>query len=101
MDDSPDLGHDANLALYQSAVRTSLMCAGIVGQFDIPALLEAIERADAMGPLFDPTLWISNHGKMEEDREVLKAALPLWRLCQKLKQLREQQVPVASPAPPG
>lgn len=76
-------------AEYRAAVTGVVVCARVLNQFDIPKLLEAIERADSFGCFFDPTLWINNRGKMNEDREVLEAALPLWRLAKKLQAMNE------------
>ena len=45
-------------------------------------LLADIDRADALGPLLDPTLYREKHRAMEEDAEVFRAALRFlstWR----------------------
>jgi hypothetical protein len=74
---------------YQAAVRTVALLSSILLQHDIPELLAAIEHADAVGPLVDPTLWRNNHKKMAEDREILQAALPMYALGSRLANLRE------------
>jgi hypothetical protein len=52
---------------------------------DIPKLLADIERADAVGWAIDPTLYRDKVDAMNEDREVLKAALPLWHLAAEIQ----------------
>ena len=73
---------------YQSAVQASVLCSRMLSQYDIPQLLRDIEHADAVGGLFNPSLWIQKRIAMYEDREALEAALPLWRLAKKLEQGR-------------
>lgn len=62
---------------YRSAVMTAAMAAQLLAQHDIAALLADIATADAIGPVLDPTLWRDKHEAMEQDRELLKAALAL------------------------
>jgi hypothetical protein len=71
---------------YQGAVQGVVLCARLIEQYDIPKLLEAIERADAFGGMLDPTLWRGKHGAMMEDKAVLEAGLPLWRLAKKIRE---------------
>lgn len=69
---------------YQAAVIACHVAARMLAQHPVEKLLEAIERADSVGPLLDPTLWMKKRGAMNEDREMLKAALKLSKLGQKL-----------------
>ena len=64
--------YKSQLLLVASAAKTLIF-------IDVRDLLDKINRADTMGPIMDPTLWMKNHGKMDEDKEMLEAALPLWR----------------------
>jgi hypothetical protein len=41
--------------------------------------LAAIDKADALGPFIDPTMWMQGHDKMAEIRKIIAAALPLKR----------------------
>jgi hypothetical protein len=59
------------------------MAAKLLTYIDIPQMLADIERADTLGPLLDPTLWMNKSEAMNQDRELLKAALPLWKLAKK------------------
>jgi len=80
---------------FQGAVHSAVLCAKLLQAHDLPAMLAAIEHADAIGPLADPTLWNQNHKAMQQDREVLEAALPLWQLGKKL------DAPMGEPAEEG
>jgi len=67
----------SNIEEYQSAVRTCALVAQMLAQHDIPQLLRDIGRADLVGPLLDPTLWLAKHQAMLEDKSLLEAALGL------------------------
>jgi hypothetical protein len=75
---------------HRSAIQAACVCARMLKQYDIPKLLLAIEHADALGPYLDPTLWIKKAKAMLEDKEMLEAALPLWRLAEKLEKLIDE-----------
>jgi NADH pyrophosphatase NudC (nudix superfamily) len=68
-------------AVYQNFLRTCAMCAQLLAtqEQDIPDLLRSIDRADAIAPLMDPTLWMKKRDAMLMDKELLEAALPLVR----------------------
>jgi hypothetical protein len=78
---------DEDIEAYQAAVRAIALVAKLVVQHDIPKFLEAIEHADSVGPLLEPTLWREKRKAMLEDRELLRAALPLFDLGKKLEML--------------
>ncbi|OHD23791.1 MAG: hypothetical protein A2Y38_17015 [Spirochaetes bacterium GWB1_59_5] len=63
-----------NEAEYKAAVIAAVTCARMLAQHDIPALLEAIDYAESVGPIIDPTLWRNKAKAMSEDRELLLAA---------------------------
>jgi hypothetical protein len=75
---------EAAIAEYQSAIVTVVTCARLLATHDIPALLAAIETADSVGPILDPTMWRAKKPAMDEDKQMLQAALPLWRLAELL-----------------
>lgn len=87
--------------MTQAEYRSLFAAIGVTGQlllqFDLEQLLRDMERAEAFGCFADPTLWIDKIGKMREDREVVEAALPLWRMAKKLK---ERAAADATAAPP-
>lgn len=84
-DDGPPLEIDE----HQSAVCAAVVCARMLKQYDIPELLRAADRAEAVGPFLDPTLWQKKHKALAEDKEMLEAALPLWRLAKHLEERNE------------
>lgn len=53
---------------------------------DLPVerMLNAIELADAFGPMVDPTLYRANAESMHQDRDALRAAVPLVELGRRL-----------------
>lgn len=75
---------DRQQAEYRDAVSACVMCAQILLMHDIRGMLDAIDKADAVGPLLDPTLWIKKNQAMAEDRKILLAALPLRNLADML-----------------
>lgn len=82
MSDPRELRHRQQLIM----VATS---ASILADLDIPGMIADIARAEALGPLLDAKAWKDRHAQMEQDKEMLTAALPLWRFGQKLKELAD------------
>lgn len=76
---------------YQDAVITAVLCAKMLSVHDLPALLEAIEHGDSVGPVLEPTLWREKRGAMVEDRAALRAALPLHEFGKKLAAIRAEK----------
>ena len=83
MDPKQDRQTQQAIQHYQQAV----MCCHVAGQmlarFDLDFLLTAINRAEAVAPLTDPTLYREKSEAMNRDKEILKAARPLWLLFKK------------------
>lgn len=75
----------AQIAEYQAAVRATALVASMLVQYDLPELLAAIGRAEAVGPILDPTLYREKARAMDEDKALLEAALPLWQMGKKLR----------------
>jgi hypothetical protein len=72
---------------YQPTVIAAALCAKMLAQYDLRGVLDAIERAEATGSLFHPSLWMEKRRRaMAEDKALLEAALPLWVLGRKLKE---------------
>lgn len=67
----------ADIAAYQHAIRTCAAAREVLSGLDIPGLLRAIDHADALGPILDPTLYREKAKAMAEDKALLQAALPL------------------------
>jgi hypothetical protein len=74
---------DPKVLEYQAAVRIAALAAALLQEHDLPELLRAIDHSHAVGPILDPTLYREKAGAMELDRELLDAALPLWKLGRK------------------
>jgi len=70
---------------YQGAVVMVAAMARLLAGYDVPGLLADIEHAEAIGPVLDPTLYRDKAKAMGEDRELLRAALPLYQLGKKLE----------------
>lgn len=68
-------------ARYKQAILAVATCAKIIALHDLRGLLEAIDRAETLGPLLDPTLYRDKADDMRADAELLRAALPLWRMA--------------------
>lgn len=76
---------NADVELYRSAVQASALCAGLLAQHDIPKLLRDIGHSHSIGPILDPTLYRDRSRAMDEDAEILRAALPLRNLGVRLE----------------
>ena len=71
---------DPRVAMYRAAVLACAAAGGMLAAHDLAETLRAIETAETMGPIIDPTLFKDKAKAMREDAELLRAALPLWRL---------------------
>lgn len=71
------MADQTKIAEYQEAVKACALARALLQVHDIPGMLRAIDHADAVGPILDPTLYRERAGAMAEDRQLLKAALPL------------------------
>lgn len=78
------------IAEYQVTVGEVMLMAERLAQLGIPELLAAIERAEAMGPILDPTLWVAKNRAMQEDKELLLAALPLRNIAEVLHEKNKE-----------
>lgn len=75
---------------YQAAVIACHVAARMLAQHPIDKLLEAIERADSIGPILDPSLWMKKRDAMNDDREVLRAARKLAEIGRHLAEQEEE-----------
>lgn len=60
---------------YRAALAACVLARDLLRQHDLSALLRAIDRADAVGAMLDPTLYRDRAHLMHEDRAVFSAAL--------------------------
>lgn len=70
---------------YQQSLITVATTARLLVDVDVPDLLRRIERAHSFGCMVDPTLYREKVEAMDQDKEMLEAALPLWRWAQAMK----------------
>lgn len=69
-----------------------MMLAGqarVVSYVDIPEMLRQIDHVDSVGAILDPTLYRAKVDAMHQDKELLEAALPLYRWAEKMKAIAE------------
>lgn len=78
-------GNDQSSHEWQASLLRVYAATRLLGDEDIPAMLEKISRAETLGPPVDPTLWLEKHAAMELDRRMLEAALPLHRYGREMK----------------
>jgi hypothetical protein len=67
------------VADYRAAVIACHKARALLHEHDLPSLLAAFGRAETTGPVLDPTLWREKAKLMEQDKEILRAALVLWK----------------------
>lgn len=69
---------------YEQVLRSAHMARAIARGLDeqgyLDDALSAIDRADSVGIMLDPTLYRANARRMHEDREVIAALRALARL---------------------
>jgi hypothetical protein len=73
---------DAYRDAYRNARLACELARNLLREHDFGELLRAIGRAEALGPMLDPTLYREKAGAMDEDRKVFEAAarfLGAWR----------------------
>lgn len=70
---------------YQQQLFTVATTARLLVDVDIPDLLQRIERAHSLGSMIDPTLYRDKVVAMDQDKDMLEAALPLWRWARKIR----------------
>src|ERR1700674_4580087 len=83
---------------YQTTVASCALVGSMLTQYDLPKILQMIGRAETVGPMVDPTLWIKKHEAMGEDKKLLEAALPLWRWAKEQQKIAERRLASTSGA---
>jgi len=59
---------------YENIQELLISQGRIFALLDLEGFLSAIEHSDAVGPLFQPTLWMAAHDRMEIIRTLAKGA---------------------------
>lgn len=80
---------------HAQAMLLVLAAARLLAHLDLDERLRDIARADSIAQIVAPTLYRNRSREMHEDKEILEAALPLWRLARKL--LAEEPRPLSAP----
>lgn len=63
--------------IYRNQLQFAWVVAGWVSRMPAAEMLEAAERADAVGPLLDPTLYIEKGKALAGDIALLRALVEL------------------------
>jgi len=74
----------AQIQEYQAVVLACHTAARMLAQYDLGELLRDIDRAEGLGPILDPTLYREKRQAMQEDKEIVEAALPLWKFGRRI-----------------
>lgn len=69
---------------WQTDLTTVYTVARLLAMLPLERMLAAIEQADAVAPIVDPTLYRANAPKMHEDRDAIRAAVPLAELGRRI-----------------
>ena len=56
---------------YELTLRQAYLVAQMLRRVDVRGALDVISRAESIGPILDPTLWMRNSQKMHEDKAVV------------------------------
>jgi hypothetical protein len=72
-------------AEYQQALFTVATAGRLIVEADVPELLRKIEHCEAFGGFVDPTLYRDKIKDVQHDKDMLEAALPLWRWARKVQ----------------
>ena len=70
---------------YQNSMLLLIGQCRVVAALDLDELHRAQVHAQDFGCFTDPTLWREKIKALTEDRELVEAALPLWRYAKKLE----------------
>ena len=69
-----------------------VMLAGMVRDMDLTGFLRAIDTAEAVGPLFDPTLYIAAHEKLRVVRTLAEGLMlfqkSIGRAGERIKEMK-------------
>lgn len=69
---------------YRAAIAAVHVAMRLLSQWDLEQLLDDMQYALDFGPFVDPTRWIEKHEVLEQDKALIKSALPLFRAAKAL-----------------
>ena len=64
-----------NEAEYRAELHSILTMAALIGKLKIYKVLRAMERAETLGPIADPTLFREASSGLQRQKEIVEAAL--------------------------
>lgn len=70
---------------YRADMTAVYTAAALLADVPVDRMLAAIDTADAVAPILDPTLYQRQARAMHEDRDALRAAVPLAELGRALR----------------
>jgi hypothetical protein len=71
--------HELQMVEYRSALYMIIAAGEALTTLNLPDLLNQISRAEAVGPILDPTLFRNKYQALRIDKALIEAAMPLWR----------------------
>lgn len=73
---------------YIAVQQQLVLLAQLVAEINVEGMLERLERADAIGPLFHPSEWMKAKPQLDEVRKLAEAAMVFRR--EALRQMEAQ-----------
>jgi hypothetical protein len=70
---------------YQGHMIMLWTAAEAISKMPLITILERMNRAEALGPLLDPTLWRDKSKQFQEDKRIVEAALHVARAFAEIK----------------
>ncbi len=74
---------------YQSLLKYLAQTAVLLTEMPIDELLLGIEKAEAVGPMLDPSLYREKSAAMAQDKKLLQAAKSLMVIGKELRKEKE------------
>jgi len=72
---------------YKLALDNAATAARLLSLVDLPAAQEQMNKADAVGPYIDPTLYREAKDGLRLQRDLLAAAKPLWQWAREMARM--------------
>lgn len=77
---------------YQMRQKQIYLIARLVHDMDwLGEHVNSQSRADTLGPILDPTAWMHNHKKLDQDHEIAAALLKLQDAIHNLGVFKQQE----------
>lgn len=76
----------AQARAYQAQLRALQFSCEVIASFGVEEMLQDAQRAQSLGPMLDPSLFMENADKLREDIELLEICTELKSRWQALKE---------------